>query len=193
MSSVLCVLVRAASLVVAAPMLLSGCAPREVDFSTITRPARAPELDAFDSFVGSWTWEAEVVNATGEGKCWSGTAEWRWSLDNRCLVGDLHAQSSLAEFDAKGLWTWNPRKRRYVWTMFNNWGYPQSGTAKYDDKSRTWTMPYRSVGLDGTGSYGRYTMRVADDDTLEWRQQEWADPMYLFLKMELKGTYRRRR
>lgn len=187
------VLNRAGLLMVTGALPLMGCAAHEVDFSTITQPARAGELDAFDAFVGSWTWEAEVVNATGEGKCWTGTAEWRWSLDRRCLVGDLHARSNLAGFDATGLWTFNPKTRRYVWTMFNSWGYPQSGTAKYDDSTRTWTMRYRCVGLDGTGSYGRYTMKVVDADTLEWRQREWADPMYLILKMELRGTYKRRR
>ena len=189
--SAFCVLSRAGLLMVTGALLLAGCAARDVDFSTITQPARAAELDAFDVFVGSWTWEAEVVNATGEGKCWTGTAQWRWSLDDRCLVGDLHARSGSLEFDATGLWTFNPKTRRYVWTMFNSWGYPQSGTAKYDDG--TWTMRYHSVGLDGTGSYGRYTIKVVDDDTLEWGQREWVDPMYLIPKMELRGTYKRRR
>ena len=54
-------------------------------------------------------------------------------------------------------------------------------------------MRYRSVGLDGTKSYGRYTIRVIDENTLDWRQQEWADPMYLIPKMELRGVYKRRR
>ncbi len=52
-------------------------------------------------------------------------------------------------------------------------------------------MKYKSIGLDGTTSYGSYSMKVADNDTLEWRLQEWADMMHLFKKLEMTGTYKR--
>ncbi len=53
-------------------------------------------------------------------------------------------------------------------------------------------MDYKSVGLDGTTSYGRYHMTVVDDDTLDWRMEEWADGLHLVKKMEMKGTYKRK-
>ena len=176
-----------------AAILVSGCAPRNVDFAQIQRPDRAAELEALDVFVGSWVWEAEVVNAEGEGKDWKGTAEWRWTLDDRCLHGVLSAKSTQAAFDAAGDWTWHPQRKRYEWSMYNNWGYPQHGTAKYDAETKTWTMKYKSVGLDGTTSHGLYEMKVVGDDLLEWRNEEWADPMYWFKKIEMKGVYKRGR
>jgi len=169
-----------------------GCAARDVDFSAIERPDRSEKLAAYDVFVGTWTWEAEMLNAAEADKHWSGTAEWEWALDKRCLRGKLMAKSANSEFEAEGIWSWHPRKKRYMWWMFNNWGYPQSGTARYDADTRTWTMTYKSVGLDGTASHGRYIMTVVDDDTLQWRNEEWAGPLRLVKKMEMEGTYNRR-
>jgi hypothetical protein len=168
-----------------------GCTARNVDFSSIQRPDRSDRLAAYDVFVGSWTWEAEMLNAAEPDRHWSGTAEWEWALDQRCLRGRLMAQSGGRNFEAEGIWSWHPRKRTYMWWMFNNWGYPQSGTARYDESTATWTMKYRSVGLDGTASYGRYIMKVVDNNTLEWRNEEWADALHLVKKMEMQGSYRR--
>jgi hypothetical protein len=164
-----------------------------VDFSKIERPERAGELDAYDVFVGKWTWEAELANAEGADKKWTGRAEWRWALDNRCLHGVMAAKSANAEFEAAGIWSWHPKSKKYIWWMFNNWGYPQEGTARYDKDKRTWAMSYKSVGLDGTASFGEYTMSVVDDNTLDWSVVEWADAMHMAKKMEMTGTYKRQK
>lgn len=170
---------------------LAGCQAPQVDFSTIQRPARAEELDAYDVFVGKWTWEAEVLNADEKHKKWTGTAEWMWTLDKRCLHGQISAKSADLSYDAAGIWSRHPRSDKYIWSMFNNWGYPQEGTASYDAKSKTWTMPFTSVGLDGTTSHGKYVMTVKNNDTLEWRLTESADMMGMFKKLEMTGTYKR--
>jgi hypothetical protein len=170
-----------------------GCTARNVDFSTIDRPPRASELDAFNVFVGTWDWEAEMVNAAESSKQWKGSAQWQWGLDDRCLQGEMSAQSADATFKSAGVWSWHPKKKKYIWWMFNNWGYPQQGTATYDPVTRAWRMPYRSIGLDGTTSYGRYDMRAVDNDTLEWGMVEWADPLHMVKKAEMTGTYTRRR
>ncbi|MBN2563672.1 MAG: hypothetical protein JXQ75_22365 [Phycisphaerae bacterium] len=172
-------------------ILVSGCAAPKVDFTKIERPARATELDEYDVFVGSWTWEADMLNADDAHKKWKGTASWRWTLDKQCLHGLISSESGDVHFDAAGIWSWHPAAKEYIWWMFNNWGYPQEGTAAYDKAKKTWTMPYRSVGLDGTASYGTYCMKVVDNDTLEWCLDEWADMMHLVKKMEMKGTYKR--
>jgi hypothetical protein len=76
--------------------------------------------------------------------------------------------------------------------MFNDWGFPQQGYAKYDQAKRQWVMNYKSIGLDGTRSQGRYIMRVVDNNTLEWELDEWAGPFRLIKKLEMQGTYTRR-
>ena len=180
-----------ASGVLVAAMLLPGCAAPTIDFTTIEQPPRAEELSAYDVFVGKWIWQAEVVNAEGPDKDWTGTAQWRWTLNDRTLHGLMSAKSANTGFDAAGVWSWNPQTHKYIWWMFNNWGYPQEGTATYCEKSKTWIMNYESVGLDGTPSFGYYTMKVLDNDTLEWTLVEWADLFHMFKKLEMKGTYRR--
>lgn len=179
------------ALIVAAMMIVPGCTVPNVDFSTINRPDRAPELDAYNVFVGSWTWEAEMLNAVERDRSWSGTAEWSWILDKRCLRGEISSRSEHTEFTAAGIWSWNPKSKQYIWTMFNNWGYPQNGRAKFDAVTASWDMDYRSIGLDGTTSYGRHRIRVVDDDTLAWDLSEWADALHTIKKMEMRGTYKR--
>jgi hypothetical protein len=170
-----------------------GCAAPKVDFSNIKQPARPSELEAFDVFVGSWTWEAEVLNAEDPDKKWTGTAEWKWTLDKRCLRGAFQSQSQRTKFEAEGIWSWHPTKKKYIWGMFNNWGYPQRGDATYNATSKSWCMDYKSVGLDGTTSYGRYNMTVADNNTLDWKMVEWADGLHTAKKVEMTGKYTRKK
>lgn len=168
----------------------SGCAPK-IDFAALERPARAAELDAYDVFVGTWNWEAEVLNSDAPDNRWTGKAQWRWALDKRYLHGTMSAKGAHTDFEAAGIWSWHPQAKKYKWWMFNNWGYPQEGTASYDEQAKCWTMNYTSVGLDGTTSYGYYRMTVAGADKLDWELVEWADLTHLVKKLEMKGAYTR--
>lgn len=184
---------RQAMIVSLGAVLMSfGCTARNVDFSTMQKPDRASELSAFDVFVGEWDWKATVVNATDADKNWTGTAQWSWILDRRCLHGSMSAKSANAEFEAAGVWSWHPKQKNYIWWMFNNWGYPQQGTAKYNADTKHWTMPFKSVGLDGTTSYGLYTLTVINNDKIDWTLAEWADALHSIKKYEMTGTYVRR-
>lgn len=172
-------------------LVVTSCTVQRVDFSGIAQPARAVELEAYETFVGSWTWDAVMLNAVDTDKAWTGTAKWSWTLDKRCLEGKISGKSANTEFDSQGIWSWHPTSKKYMWWMFNNWGYPQQGNATYDEITETWNMKYTGIGLDGTRSYGRHTMTVVDADTLEWDVVEWADPAHLVTKMEMRGTYKR--
>ena len=170
-----------------------GCAAPKVDFSNIKQPARPSELENYDVFVGSWAWEAEMLNAEDPDKKWTGTAEWKWTLDKRCLRGTFQSQSQRTKFEAEGIWSWHPTEKRYIWGMFNNWGYPQRGVAKYNAASKCWCMDYTSVGLDGTTSHGRYCLTVTDNNTLDWKMVEWADALHTVKKVEMTGKYTRKK
>lgn len=173
-------------------MLVAGCTAPNVDFSSLERPPRADELNAYEVFVGSWAWEARVLNSKDPEDVWKGKASWGWALDKRCLQGRMNAKCKHAEFESVGIWSFDHKSRKHIWWMFNNWGYPQNGTAKYDEASKTWTMKYTSVGLDGTGSSGTYQLTVVDNDTLEWTMNEW-DSSHIIKKLEMTGSYRRLR
>ncbi len=105
----------------------------------------------------------------------------------------MSSRNPSTSFDTAGIWSWHPKSKKYQWWMFNNWGYPQAGTAHYDADAKRWQMNYRSVGLDGTTSFGWHRMTIVDNDTLDWSVKEWADPLNLIPKMEMKGTYKRQR
>ena len=178
---------------VAAMELAGGCAASKVSFSDIQRPDRAPELAAYDSFVGSWTWDAKMVYPEGLSEAWTGTADWNCTFAKRCLKGDMSAKSDHAEFESAGVWSRHPKSGKYIWWMFNNWGYPQEGTATYNEESGFWCMKYKSVGLDGTDSYGCYCITTVDKDTLDWKMVEWADAFHTIKKIEMEGTYKRQK
>ncbi len=188
---------RTIAVIMVGGALLQGCAAPNVDFSSIKRPARAAELDNYNIFVGTWDWEAEMLNTDEANKDWKGTAQWRWTLDKRYLHGTMSAKNATTEFEAAGIWSWHPKKHQYIWWMFNNWGYPQEGTATYSESCNggctCWKMKYKSIGLDGTPSYGSYCMRVVDHDTLKWCNVEYADALRTIKKVEMRGTYKRRK
>ena len=168
-----------------------GCTAPTVDFAAIQKPAAPEQMSQFRDFVGTWTWEAELVSGEGPPEQWTGTANWDWVLGGTYLHGELSAAGPNQSFSSSGSWGWHPKKKTYVWWMLNDWGYPQEGTAKYDPASRHWTMKYTGVGLDGTTSYGCYTMKVVDDNTLDWTMTEWADWCRCIKKVEMTGTYKR--
>lgn len=172
----------------------TGCSMPKVDLATIHRPERSAKLDAYNVFVGKWNWTSTLHNAMGKDREWTGQAEWSWTLDGRALRGKLSAASGDGEttYEAEGFWSWHPKRKRYIWWMFNNWGYPEGGTARYDEEQRRWTMNYRTVGLDGTTSYGRHVITVRDENTLDWTMEEWADPLHTMPKMRMTGTCKRR-
>ena len=174
-------------------LVCSACAKPKIDLGQITRPERSGELDAYQVFVGEWKWEAEMLNAEGADRKWNGTAEWHWGLDRRYLMGSMKSKSERAQFESSGVWSWHPTRKEYRWWMFNDWGYPQEGKAKYDERNRSWQMPYISCGLDGTTSHGEYCVTVVDNNTLQWTAVEWADALHMVKKMEMRGTYKRAR
>lgn len=181
------------SVLSALTLIVTGCQMTPIDVSQLQRPDRPGQLEAYDAFVGQWTWEATMGNAEGAGKQWHGTAEWNWTLDKRVLEGKISAASGSTEYEAKGFWSWHPTSHRYIWSMINNWGYPQSGKASYDQVNRRWRMDYVSVGLDGTTSFGRHILTVTDSNTIDWNLHEWADPLHLIPKMSMTGVYKRKR
>ncbi len=175
-----------------ASFLVGGCMPN-VDFSQIQKPLAPAEMVNYKDFIGSWTWEAERLSAEGEPlETWTGSAQWDWALGGTYLHGTMTSTGPDKSFSSEGFWGWHPGRNTYVWWLLNDWGFPQEGTARYDATNKLWTMTYTGVGLDGTNSYGRYTMRVADANTLEWTMSEWADWSQMIKKIEMRGSYKRR-
>ena len=180
------------TLCIVSALALTGCMSPKAGFAEIQKPATPTQMSDFKDFIGSWTWEAQLSTGEGEPEEWTGSATWDWVLGGTYLHGELTSTGPHQSFASSGYWGWHPTRRTYVWWMLNDWGYPQEGTAAYNAAEKQWTMNYHGVGLDGTTSHGRYTMKVVDQDTLEWTMTEWADLCRLFKKIEMTGTYKRR-
>lgn len=180
--------------VLAAPLLgiAFGCATNPPHGSYSVRPPRSEEVESLGYFVGSWDWfvEGQLDGAAAQ---WSGSAEWDWTLDRRCLQGRIAGRSGNLSVEMAGVWTWHPTERRYMWWLFNDWGFPQEGTAALDAASRRWTFDYVGVGTDGQSTFGRYTVVAEDANTFSWRMDEWADALRLSRRAELAGTFHRQR
>ena len=104
-----------------------GCATMEpggeaTDLGSLVRPERAAEMDAFDVFVGAWDFKAEMMEVEGPNRMWTGLAEWKYSLDGRCLIGAMSLSNPQTQYQSEGHWTWNPGKQRYEFAIYNDWG-----------------------------------------------------------------------
>ena len=145
---------------------VAGCMKPQEKLATLQRPERSAEMDALETFVGAWDVEAEMLGVEGADRMWKGMAEWRYTLDGRALAGNMSLRNPKAPFQTQGLWSYNPAKKTYVWSIFNDWGYPQQGKAKYKVDKQTWVMDYVGSGLDGfdnvTGRDPLPGCRIAD-------------------------------
>jgi len=172
-----------------AGIFLTGCMPKmTIEELKQMIPPRPAELDLLNDFVGKWESSGEVRFAgLDEVLKTSSSSEIKWEGDGWYLVE--HGNFHMDEFgDMEGLATWVYDSGAKVFrnTWVDSMGGFSVGTAKYDEKTRTWHMKstnYSSMGK----SKGSGTARFVDDDTMEWDYSEHA--MGGLIKvMEMTGT-----
>lgn len=171
-------------------LTLAGCSVTPMNVAALEQPGRAGQLNKYDMLVGSWTWEGEVIDAADTNRHWKGTADWHWTLEEQCLHSSLTATSDTISMKSYGAWTWHPAKEKYVWYTLNNWGYPEHGAASYDAATKTWTLTYNGIALDGRAVHGSHTYTLTDRETMTWTWKEggrFGQPRF-----ELQAVMRRR-
>ncbi|MFQ5413152.1 MAG: DUF1579 family protein [Phycisphaerae bacterium] len=156
------------------------------------RPERPPELDRLNMFVGHWegTGEARMAGLDQVLKS-TGTSDITWEADRSALLerGDYEMEG-LGNMKGLGLWTYDPKARKYRNAWVDSFGGLGTGTCTYNEKTGTWKMRVKSHGPMGT-TIGEGTVRFPDENTMSWTWREW-DPLHLVKVFDMTGTSKRK-
>ena len=171
---------------------LSGCMPKmTVDQLRQMRPARPPQLDRLDAFVGKWSFEGQAkmamldtpIEVTGSNEAqWDGD---RWYVVSR----GLFHMGELGDMQGIETWTYDAHAKTYRSTWVDNMGSVGSGKMHYDADEKEWEVLASSHGPHGK-TWMKGELRFIDDDTLEWSMTEYSG---LTKTMEMTGTSRRQK
>jgi len=176
--------------------LAAGCMPTmNVETMKQMKPPRPAELEHLAALIGRWDTSAETrMTCLDLVLPIKGVSENSWAGDGWCMIergeyemGDL---GTVHEF---GVWTWDSAAKRFRTWRCDSFGGTRMGTAKFDGNSRTWTMKAKRRSSWGS-SADRGTIKIVDDNTLEWTWEEWSawDPLRLFKMAEFRGTSKRK-
>lgn len=174
--------------------MLMGCQQPQAEMAEMMKtPPRPVELDHLEMLVGTWEGTAEMkVMGSDEVMTGEGVETISWDADKWVLVS--HFEYKMGDDEMKGLaiWTWDAKAKKYRTWSFDNGGYQESATAKYDQETRTWHFKGKSGNtVTGKKSVGKGSSQMVDDDTQEWNYTVW-DGWKLRKLMEFKGTSHRR-
>lgn len=167
---------------------LVGCVPKmTVEMIRDHKAERPPELDALQAFHGQW-------KSTGEARFHgmenplptTGTSTALWEADGWYLVerSNFTMGEDVSEGQGIGVWTYDPKIKKYRNWWFDSMGSNGDGTSTYDAETKTWTMHATSHSADGS-STGKGTIKLIDENTMEWT---WTEYVGLTKFMEIKGT-----
>lgn len=171
--------------------VLPGCMSQMCMEDMAKMPERPVELDRLNDWVGTW-------KASGTGKMMgideeftvTGTSQNAWDVDGWYLSehGE-YDMGPMGKMKYLQVWTWDSNAKKFRSYWFDSMGGVGHGTAKCDEKTRTWTMSMRGKGPMGS-TRGKGCVKFVDDNTMEWTWQEWPawDLLGLFKFMDMKGT-----
>lgn len=172
-----------------------GCHQPKYDLSELAEQEvpRPVELDRLDTFVGNWSGTSKIELAcTDETITCKGTSSAKWDLDERFLIERAQMDmGDLGTMEGISLWTWDPGSKKYRTWWFDSWGGASTGTATYDEATKTWHM--KGKGVDpwtGKGTAGKGTGTWTDENSMTWTYTEW-DSWKLRKNMEMSGTSHR--
>lgn len=152
-----------------------GCMSSGMDMDAMVQPARPAELNHLDQFVGTWNgeWTMKVAGAD-EPVTGSGTNEIRWGVGNRYLVETMTMNMGEGKTgNGMGLWTWDPRAKKFRTWWFDDWGMNGKGTATYCPGCRCFCFKGKSYNMEmGMSTVGEGCMQFVDDNTMEWCWRE---------------------
>ena len=175
--------------------MLIGCQQPQSDLAEVMKPPPRPaELDQLDMFIGTWEGTGEVKAAGSDEVVTSeGVETYSWDADKWVLVSRFEYTMG-DEDDMRGLaiWTWDAKAKKYRIWSFDNGGYCESASAKYDQDTKTWHIKGKSGNtVTGEKFVGKGSYKMVDADTQEWNYTVW-DGWKLRKLMEFKGTSHRK-
>jgi len=123
---------------------------------------------------------------------YTGTDVVTWSLDKRYVMEHM----TMTMGDGKvmkglGVWTWDPRAKRFRTWWFDDWSGYGTSVASYCPECRTLCFKGNTKNMAmGFKTVGEGCFRFIDDDTMEWNWKERI-PWTPFTVMEMSGTSHR--
>ncbi|RME37332.1 MAG: DUF1579 domain-containing protein [Planctomycetota bacterium] len=174
-------------------ILAAGCMPK-LDMETLKqmRPQRPAALSRLDAFVGNWQSESEMrMGGLDEVIRGSGTSEIRWAGDGWFLVERAKwTMGEMGDMEAMGIWAYDAKGKKYRTFWVDTMGGTGVGTARYNEKTKTWHLKAK-IRTPFGDSIGKGTTRFPDADTMEWTWREYALGGLMKVS-EMKGTSKRR-
>ena len=156
---------------------------------------RPPELGRLNVFVGRWEGSGTAkIAGQSDAQPVKGSWQAEWELNGWYLVSrEEFDMGELGKTKGMGLWSWDPRRKKYRTWWFGGGGANISAATTYDENTKTWTLKFRGDGPSGS-TMGRGSVKIVDDNTMEWSWAEWPrwDVLRLFKNTELTGTYKRK-
>ena len=181
------------SLAIAACITLSGCMPKmTVEEMKAMMPQRPAELDKLNAFAGRWEFKGEANMAFLEEPLpASGTGESQWDESGWFMVGNsVFRMQGFDDMRGHDTWTYDTHSKKFRSTWVDSMGSTGTGTARFNEKTNTWTMRATSYGPHGK-TMMKGCITVIDDDTMEWCWTEYAMGG-LMKTMEMCGTSKRK-
>lgn len=177
-------------------IIVAGCAPTmDVETMKQMRPRRPAEMEHLAALIGRWETSAETrIPCLKLVLPVQGATENSWEADGwSMLERGEYEMGELGTVQEFGVWTWDSTAKRFRTWRFDSFGGTRIGTARFDDKSRTWTVRSKRHSSWGS-SRDRGRIKVVDDQTLEWTWDEWPawDLLGVFKMAEFSGTSKRK-
>ncbi len=174
--------------------LSSGCLAPKFDLEAVKKLIhdRPAQLDALNMLVGKWKTQGEVkMIGMDEPILTSGTSEAVWECDGRILMDRAtYDMGPMGPMSGVSIWTWDASQKQYRMWWYDSFGETAQGTARYDEKTRTWHFKNRGrSSLCNVISKG--TIRMIDQDHLEWTYDQW-DAWGILKFSTMKGTSTRK-
>ncbi len=121
----------------------------------------------------------------------TGRSTLSWGLDKTYLVEHFeYEMGELGTLTGMGLWTYDPKSKKYRTYIFDSDGGTAFGTITRCEETGTWYFKAKIKSpLGNRTATGKATF--LDDNTVEW---EWTERVFLglFKTMEMKGTNKRK-
>lgn len=176
-------------------LALVGC--QQPDMSEMMQmPDRPAELDQLAMFAGTWEDTAEMkMGGSDKLMKTTGVTKAGWEADKWLLLSHFEGEMEGEPEDKYRyleIWTWDAKAKKYRFYGFGNWGGIFTGTATYDEPSKTWRLKGKSrCNITGDKTVSKGQMTFVDDDTMQWDFTEWS-AFPRFKIMEMKGTSHRK-
>lgn len=126
-------------------------------------PKPAPELKAYDYFVGNWKLAGEAKpSPMGPGGKMTMTEDARWMKGGFYVVIDSKfAGAGMGEGTGVSIMGYDPDAKKYVYYEFNSFGEAVKSTGSFDGKVWTWNS-------DDKMGKGRFTMTITSPKSYDF-------------------------